>query len=124
MSQALQLGSIGQIARTVKDIAAARDWYGRVLGLPHLYSFGDLAFFDCGGVRLFLRQAAEPGAESIMYFRVEDIHAVHACLVDRGVRFQNAPHLIHRHDDGMEEWMDFFDDPDGGTLALMAQVRR
>ena len=37
------LGPIGQIARSVKDIAAARRWYGDVLGLPHLYSFGDMA---------------------------------------------------------------------------------
>jgi hypothetical protein len=27
-----------------------------VLGLPHLYTYGDLAFFDCGGVRLFLSE--------------------------------------------------------------------
>ena len=40
------LGPVGQIARTVGDIAAARVWYGEVLGLKHLYSFGDLAFFE------------------------------------------------------------------------------
>ena len=63
------LGPVGQIARTVGDIAAARVWYGEVLGLPHLYSFGDLAFFDCGGTRLFLSQGAVEG-QSILYFRV------------------------------------------------------
>jgi catechol-2,3-dioxygenase len=41
----LILGRIGQISRTVKDIEQAQEWYGKVLGLPHLYTFGQLAFF-------------------------------------------------------------------------------
>jgi hypothetical protein len=53
MTETGGLGPMGQISRTVSDVAAARRWYEEVLGLPHLYSFGDLAFFDCGGVRLF-----------------------------------------------------------------------
>ena len=44
----VQLGVIGQIARPVSDIQQAVDFYGGVLGLPHLYTFGDLAFFDLG----------------------------------------------------------------------------
>ena len=56
MTEKLAIGAVGQIARRVKDIEAARRWYGDVLGLQHLYSFGDLAFFDCGGLRLFLSQ--------------------------------------------------------------------
>ncbi len=116
------LGPISQIARTVKDMAAARRWYGEVLGLPHLYSFGNLAFFDCGGVRLFLSEGESSPSESILYFRVDDIHAAHAELEARGVAFLNAPHLIHRHDDGVEEWMAIFNDEEGRPLAIMAQV--
>jgi DNA-binding CsgD family transcriptional regulator/catechol 2,3-dioxygenase-like lactoylglutathione lyase family enzyme len=119
-----QLGPIGQISRTVKDLAKAEAWYGGVLGLPHLYTFGKLAFFDCGGTRLYLSaENAEPAAESILYFRVADIHAVHAALGARGVEFSGAPHMIHRHADGTEEWMAFFKDPEGRPLALMSQVR-
>jgi len=123
VDDALRIGPIGQIARRVKDIGAARRWYGEVLGLPHLYSFGDLAFFDCGGTRLFLSQddGTEQG-ESILYFRVADIRAAHAGLAARGIEFLNAPHMIHRHDDGTEEWMAFFKDNDGRPLAIMAQV--
>jgi catechol 2,3-dioxygenase-like lactoylglutathione lyase family enzyme len=123
MDDALRIGPIGQIARRDKDFGAARRWYGEVLGLPHLYSFGDLAFFDCGGTRLFLSQddGTEQG-ESILYFRVADIRAAHAGLAARGIEFLNAPHMIHRHDDGTEEWMAFFKDNDGRPLAIMAQV--
>ncbi len=41
----LKLGPIGQIARSVRDIHEAEAWYRDVLGLPHLYTFGTLAFF-------------------------------------------------------------------------------
>ena len=118
------MGPIGQISRSVRDIAAARAWYGDVLGLQHLYSFGDLAFFDCGGTRLFLSQDGNADQnESILYFRVPDIRAAHAGLTARGIEFLNAPHMIHRHEDGTEEWMAFFKDNDGRPLAIMSQVK-
>ena len=63
MTDETKLGAIGQIARNVKDVAAARLWYGEVLGLEHLYSFGNLAFFDCGGVRLFLSEGERSAAD-------------------------------------------------------------
>jgi DNA-binding CsgD family transcriptional regulator/catechol 2,3-dioxygenase-like lactoylglutathione lyase family enzyme len=118
------MGPIGQIARNVRDVEEARRWYGEVLGLAHLYSFGDLAFFDCGGVRLFLSQSGQASdGESILYFRVDDIRLGHAALESAGVEFLNAPHLVHRHEDGTEEWMAFFKDNEGRPLALMSQVR-
>jgi DNA-binding CsgD family transcriptional regulator/catechol 2,3-dioxygenase-like lactoylglutathione lyase family enzyme len=119
------LGPIAQISRTVSDIQKAERWYGQVLGLPHLYTFGNLAFFDCGGTRLFLSQeTASPASESIIYFRVDDIEATHRNLAARGVEFTNAPHMIHRHADGTEEWLAVFKDLEGRPLAIMAQVRR
>jgi DNA-binding CsgD family transcriptional regulator/catechol 2,3-dioxygenase-like lactoylglutathione lyase family enzyme len=119
-----ELGPIGQVSRTVRDIKEAEAWYGNALGLRHLYTFGNLAFFDCGGTRLYL--SAENGAnaaESILYFRVADIAAKHVELLSRGVEFKGAPHMIHRHGDGTEEWMAFFSDPEGRPLALMSQVK-
>lgn len=118
----IKIEALGQIARTVRDIRAAESWYRDVLGLPHLYTFGKLAFFDCAGVRLFLSEGDAPAAESILYFRVQDIHATHAALTGRGVEFINAPHRVHQHDDETEEWMAFFNDNEGRPLALMSQV--
>lgn len=126
MNAELTLGAIGQIARTVADIKAAESWYKNVLRLPHLFTFGNLAFFDCGGVRLFLSEGDGGGGgenASILYFRVPDIHAAHAALQARGAEFTDAPHLIHRHTDGTEEWMNFFKDNEGRPLAIMAQIR-
>jgi DNA-binding CsgD family transcriptional regulator/catechol 2,3-dioxygenase-like lactoylglutathione lyase family enzyme len=121
--QRLQLGQLGQIGRSVADIGAAERWYRDVLGLPHLYTFGNLAFFDMGGVRLFLEQGAGHPSQSVLYFRVDDIHGAYADLQTRGVTVTSAPHLIYRHADGMEEWMAFFEDNEGRPLAIMAQVR-
>jgi len=124
MEQTVTLGVLGQISRTVKDIEAARRWYGEALGLPHLYSFGKLAFFDCGGVRLFLSEGeGAAAAESVLYFLVDDVRAAHASLSARGLEFTHAPHLIHRHADGTEEWMAFLQDNEGRPLGIMSKVR-
>jgi DNA-binding CsgD family transcriptional regulator/catechol 2,3-dioxygenase-like lactoylglutathione lyase family enzyme len=120
----LCLGPIGQISRTVRDIDAACAWYGNVLGLKHLYTFGKLAFFDCGGIRLYLSaESGEPGPESCLYLRVDDIGAAYTELGRRGVEFKGAPHMVYRHPDGTEEWMAFFMDPDGRYLALLSQAK-
>jgi DNA-binding CsgD family transcriptional regulator/catechol 2,3-dioxygenase-like lactoylglutathione lyase family enzyme len=115
---------LGQVSLFVTDTERATTFYRDSLGLTHLYTFGDLAFFDCGGVRFYLhRVPAEdwrPG--SVLYLRVADIDAAYRDLGARGVPFAGAPHLVHRHASGVEEWMAFFDDTEGNQLALMAQV--
>jgi catechol 2,3-dioxygenase-like lactoylglutathione lyase family enzyme len=121
------LGPIGQISRQVHDLDAAVRWYRDVLGLTHLFTFGTLAFFDCHGIRLFLsageKEVGAPG-DSILYFRTDDIEATYGELAKRGISFRGAPHMIHRHASGVEEWMAFFEDLDGKLLALMSQVTR
>ena len=126
--QALALGPIGQIARAVKDLAGAERFYRDVLGLRHLFTAGKLAFFDCGGVRLMLEDRSiveipDLHNDSVLYFRVQDIHAAQEELELRGVTFTGAPHLIHKHADGLEEWLTFFHEPGGGLLSLISQVK-
>ena len=114
------LGKIGQIARNVSDIETATAWYRDTLGLPHLYTFGNLSFFDCDGTRLFLSQGdGKPENNSVIYFKVDDIRESHKSLSGKGVSFSHAPHKIHVHDDGTEEWMAFMEDPDGQPIGLM-----
>ncbi|HEX3772960.1 MAG TPA: LuxR C-terminal-related transcriptional regulator [Polyangiaceae bacterium] len=117
------LGPIGQISRSVKNIEESIDWYKNKLGLTHLYTYGKLSFFDCAGTRLFLEESAQPSSESVLYLRVPDINASYDALQARGVAFTSAPHSIHRHEDGMEEWMAFFNDLEGRALAIMSQVK-
>jgi DNA-binding CsgD family transcriptional regulator/extradiol dioxygenase family protein len=120
----LTLGRIGQISRTVKDIELAQQWYGKVLGLPHLQTFADFALFDCNGTRLLLTKRKEVSStESILFLLIEDIVKAYEDLRLRGVEFINAPHMVHKHTDGTEEWMAFFKDPEGRPLAIMSQVK-
>jgi len=123
MTSTVRLGALAQISRTVRDIKESEAWYGQTLGLRHLYTFGSLAFFDCGGTRLYLHAQEKPGPESILYLRVEDIRAAYEALAARGVEFGDVPHMIHRHADGTEEWMAHFKDPEGRPLAIMSQVK-
>lgn len=121
----LALGPIGQVSLLARDIARAETFYRDTLGLPHVFTFGDLAFFDASGTRLFIRAVPDeewkPG--SILYFTVDDIRAAFASLEARGVHTTGAPHLIHRHaDSGIEEWMAFFEDGEGNILAIMSRV--
>jgi catechol 2,3-dioxygenase-like lactoylglutathione lyase family enzyme len=122
--QGIGIQGIGQVSLLVRDVDRATRFYRDVLRLPHLYTFGDLVFFDCGGTRLYLHRVPEerwrPG--SVLYLRVAGLDARYRELGERGAAFSGAPHLVHRHDDGVEEWMAFFDDGEGNTLALMEHV--
>src|SRR5205823_6832531 len=54
------ISSIGQISIIVHDQPRATAFYRDVLGLPLLFTAGNMAFFDCGGVRLMLGPASSP----------------------------------------------------------------
>ena len=118
----LDLRHIGQIALPVSDVDRSEAFYADVLGLPKLYRFGDLTFFDCAGVRLLLEKASgtiQP--QGCIYFRCADIALAVAELTRRGVAITHAPHRIAQMDDH-DLWMAFFTDPDGHTLALMHEA--
>ena len=61
----LSLGALAQISRTVRDIKESETWYGKTLGLKHLYTFGSFAFFDCGGTRLYLSATDQLGTNAV-----------------------------------------------------------
>ncbi len=113
---------IGQIAVVVQDVDRAADFYERVLGLPLLFKFPGLAFFDCGGVRLMLSKAERPEFDrtSIIYYRVPDVVAAASELERRGVVFEGKPHVVHR-DERHELWMAFFRDSEGNYVGLMRE---
>lgn len=122
-----RLSVIGQIAVTVDDVERALAFYRDVLGLPHLFSAGaELAFLDAGGVRLMLttpQGAGTSGANSILYFKVDDIERVQAAIVARGAVQEHPPQLTARLPDH-ELWIGFVHDPDDNLIGLMEERRR
>jgi predicted enzyme related to lactoylglutathione lyase len=121
----VRLGPLAQVSLYVRDVRRAERFYRERLGLAHHFTFGDLAFFDMGGTRLYLHAVDEdqwkPG--SILYFLVDDIDATWAALQAGGVKTTGAPHHIYTDEaSGTEEWMAFFEDGEGNTLALLARI--
>ena len=118
------ISRLGQIAINAHDTGRATEFYRDVLGLALLFTAGNLAFFDCAGVRLMLTPPEKPQFDhpgSILYFNVPDIKAAHTQMLASGVHFQDEPHLIARMPDH-DLWMTFFRDTEGNLLALMSEV--
>ena len=119
----MRLSRLHQVALGAPDLDASIAFYRDVLGAAFIARFDPpgLAFFDFEGVRVLLERNASNGT---LYFYVEDIDAATAELSGRGVSIESWPVMIHRDEDGTfgpagaEEWMAFFKDPAGNTLAL------
>jgi len=121
-----RLTRLHQVAARSGDLEDSLAFYRDKLGARFIAKFDPpgLLFFDFNGVRLLL----EPNApEAVLYFRVDDIESSHAELAAAGIEFISEPHAVHRDDDGVfdnpgsEEWMAFFKDPGGNTLALASR---
>jgi hypothetical protein len=52
-----------------------------------------------------------------------DIRAALEILTTKGIRFIDAPDMIHRHEDGTEVWIAFFKGSDSRPLAIMSQEK-
>jgi methylmalonyl-CoA/ethylmalonyl-CoA epimerase len=121
------ISRIGQIAINAHDVDRACAFYQDTLGLKLLFKAGPgLAFFNCGGVRLMLTRPEKPEFDhpgSILYFSVPDIQAAHATMKERGVHFEDEPHIIARMPD-LNLWMVFFRDTEGNLMGLMCEVRK
>jgi len=117
---------IGQIAITVSDIAKVLPFYRDTLGLKFLFSPSpNLAFLSAGTIRIMLstpQGAGSVGANSILYFKVTDIMAAHAAVVDRGATNERAPQLTAKMPDH-ELWIGFVRDPDGNLVGLMEEKK-
>jgi methylmalonyl-CoA/ethylmalonyl-CoA epimerase len=116
---------IRQIAVVCKDVARATAFYRDTLGLPFLFAAGpNLAFFDCGGVRLMLSSdnAGHDNLSSMLYYLVTDIEGTQRDLEGKGVAFVEKPHVIAKMPDH-ELWLSAFNDSEGNVLGLMEEKR-
>lgn len=123
-SPAVHIDTIGQVAITVDDLARAKGFYQNILGLKFLFDAGNLAFFQCGTVRLMLTtpERPEPRGGTILYYKVAGIHATCAAIKSRGAALLEEPHLIAKMPDH-DLWMASLKDPSGNILGIMCEVR-
>ena len=121
------LNQIGQIFVNVKDLDRAIAFYRDMLGMTYLFQAPpNMAFFDCGGIRIMLGIADRPDLDhpaSIIYYKVEDIERIYETFKARGVEFIVKPHLVAPMPD-YDLWLADFKDSEGNFLALMSEVAR
>jgi methylmalonyl-CoA/ethylmalonyl-CoA epimerase len=120
----MNINQIGQISVTVHDLNRAVSFYKDTLGIRHLFTVPNMAFFDCGGIRLMLAIPSSPELDhpsSIFYFKVPDIQAAYETLLARGVQFVGKPHFVApmaTHD----LWLAEFRDSEKNVMSLMGEV--
>jgi catechol 2,3-dioxygenase-like lactoylglutathione lyase family enzyme len=99
------VSALGALTLFVDDVAAARDWYARVLDAPEHYSDDVSVVFDLGGTLINLLQESEApevieptavaprtaGARALMTISVADVDAEVARLAAVGVPLHNGP---------------------------------
>lgn len=120
-----QLTVIPTIA--VTDLAAAREFYGEVLGLAELEESAGGITFESGEGVLFVYQSAVAGSNKATYasWRTHDIEPVLRDLKERGVDFEHYDDIPGMTRDGDVHSMGtmkalWFCDPDGNILNVTA----
>jgi methylmalonyl-CoA/ethylmalonyl-CoA epimerase len=118
------VSSIGQVAITVKELARAIEFYRDALGLRMILQTPEMAFFDCGGMRLMLGSSEHGNAtySSIVYYNTDNIQRTVDLFKSRGVQFETPPRLVAKMPDH-DLWMAFFHDSEGNLAALMNEAR-
>ena len=117
---------IGQIAIACQDVPRAAAFYRDILGVRFLFAAGpDLQFFDAAGTRLMLTRPegeGESAGTSVLYYFVDDIHAVQGSLSAKGVTFLGEPHIIAKMPDH-DLWLSAFRDSEGNLVGIMEERR-
>jgi len=118
------LTGILQVAITVKEIDRATSFYRDVLGMPLLMKAPNMAFFNCGGVRLYLQgQGSEhAGSNPFLYFKTLDIAGFLADSKAKNVSIHQEPQVIARMPDH-DLWLMWIKDSEGNLLGIMEERR-
>ena len=127
MTSSFGLDQFAQIHLSVEDIDRSVVFYRDVLGMRLLFQVPgqSMAFFDCGGVRLYLGKPERESFRSsaLIYYRVADLDQACSALKQRGAELESEPHVVHRTD-AMELWMAALRDPDGHAVMLMCERQK
>jgi len=123
---AMKIDRLHQVAGSYDSLAESREFYTMILGATCIAEFDPpgLLFIELSGTRLLLERG---GSKATLYFWVSDIDQAHQELSAKGVVFTSEPHQIFDDTAGVfgkageAEWMAFFSDPGGNTLAIASR---
>ena len=118
-----QISGVLQLAICVRDISRATAFYRDALGFKFLFGAPNMAFFDCGGVRLYLdsnESSQSAGPNQFIYFRSTDILNHSSALKAKNVAVHQEPHVIARMP-GHDLWLMWVRDSEGNLLGIMEE---
>lgn len=118
-----ELTGILQVAIPVKEIERATAFYRDALGLQFLMAGPNMAFFACGGTRIYLDAnpgVVEAGGNSLIYFRAADIESAHASLQEQSVAIHQDPRVIASLPD-RDVWLMWIRDSESNLLGIMEE---
>ena len=121
-----QLSGILQIAISVENVDRATAFYRDVLELKYLMSGPNMAFFDCGGVRLYLASGAgagHAGSNSNVYFRTNDMPKMLLLLKEKKVPIHQEPQIIASLPDH-DLWLMWIRDSEQNLLGIMEERKK
>jgi catechol 2,3-dioxygenase-like lactoylglutathione lyase family enzyme len=109
----------------VKDLRAAREFYGETLGL-RTSGEHDLWLHLAGGrdTLVYEQPDARPASFTVLNFEVDEIEPAVDALAERGVRFERYDHMeqdekgIFRGEGPLIAW---FRDPSGNVLSVLQE---
>lgn len=123
----MKLDTIGQIHISVQDVRRTVEFYRDTLGMTFLFDVPrqSMAFFDCGGVRLYFGkpETDEFRSNPVIYYKVPSISDTYEALLKRGVEFRSEPHVAHSTDT-FDLWLADFRDPEGNVIVLMSELAK
>lgn len=120
------LTGITQIAIPAKDIERATAFYRDTLGMTFLFNAPNMAFLDCGGIRVYLDAnpgGKDSGGNSLIYFKTGDIEGAHAELKEKGTAIHQAPGIIAKLPD-RDVWLMWIRDSEGSLLGIMEERKK
>ena len=118
-----ELNGVMQIAIPARDIARATAFYRDALGFGLLMNGPNMAFLDCNGIMIYLDAnpgGAEPGGNSLVYFRATNIERAHEAFKNSGVTIHREPHIIASLPD-RDVWLMWIRDSEANLLGIMEE---
>ena len=118
-----ELIGIMQLGIPVKDTERATAFYRDKLGFRLLMNGPNMAFFDCGGIRIYLDAnpgMVEVGKNSMIYFRTGNVERTHSAFQERGATIHQSPHIIASLPD-RDVWLMWVRDSEQNLLGVMEE---
>ena len=110
---------------SVRDIAEAKEFYGRTLGLDVVEESEGMLTLQLGGggrVLVYPKEDHTPATFTVLNFPVDDIERTVNALGERGIKFESYPGTdekgIHRGEGPLVAW---FKDPAGNFLSVLEE---